>query len=271
MQKILLPETREYVHGFDIEKVKDYLDSYIKDKSPTKISCFQIANDSSDSSDSNSHILFARFVRALPKNNDEKYYSHNKNEHEDKKLAEEEQNRVINCDHLSIANDSDIKENTKGLPDTVTTVNTVTDSKDSSSIDDHIISPDSSSIAGQNACIEESNNINNNTHNFNRNDDLTIYKNNNNDLTHDNNPLNPKIGKKGSIYYCKTHPKFESIHLEVVENHLLYSKEHSQEHPNISSYYNRDMEIQSKKDNLTKLETAVLQVDPLQKQQLSDC
>jgi hypothetical protein len=68
-------------------------------------------------------------------------------------------------------------------------------------------------------------------------------------LTSDNNSLNSKIEQKGSIYYCKEHPKFENIYLEV-ENHLRYSNEHAQENPDIPSYYNRDMEIPSRKDSL---------------------
>ncbi len=46
------------------------------------------------------------------------------------------------------------------------------------------------------------------------------------DMESDNNILNPLIGKKGSIYHCKEHPKFQNIHIEEVEHHSLYSKEH---------------------------------------------
>ncbi len=62
--------------------------------------------------------------------------------------------------------------------------------------------------------------------------------------------MNELIGYKAPFYYCKEHPKFENIHLVEVETHLLHSKEHAQENPDISSYYNRDMEIQSKKDSI---------------------
>ena len=100
---------------------------------------------------------------------------------------------------------------------------------------------------GQDAGIQECDSISNNASILSSNDGLeTIDKNYDSDLTSDNNHLNPKIGMNGSIYYCKKHPKFENICLEEVEKHLLYSKEHSQEHPDILSYYNRDMEIQSK-------------------------
>lgn len=37
----------------------------------------------------------------------------------------------------------------------------------------------------------------------------------------------PTIKKKGQFYYYKAHPKFQNIHLEVIEDHLLYSREHS--------------------------------------------
>ncbi|HET7283939.1 MAG TPA: hypothetical protein VFI70_04570, partial [Nitrososphaeraceae archaeon] len=49
----------------------------------------------------------------------------------------------------------------------------------------------------------------------------------------DNNRLNSNIGKKGLLYYCKEHPKFENRHPEEIENHLLYSKDHAQENPDI--------------------------------------
>ena len=40
--------------GFDIDKIKNYLDNYIKDKSPTKYPVLKI----SDSSGSNNNDLF---------------------------------------------------------------------------------------------------------------------------------------------------------------------------------------------------------------------
>ena len=66
-------------------------------------------------------------------------------------------------------------------------------------------------------------------------------------MADDNNRLNPEIGKKGSLYYCKEHPKIENINLEEIENHLRHSKEHSQENPDITSYHNKSMEILSGK------------------------
>ena len=39
--------------AFDIEKIKNHLENYTKDKSPTKISCYQKISDASDSNDSN--------------------------------------------------------------------------------------------------------------------------------------------------------------------------------------------------------------------------
>ena len=57
-------KTRSLV--FDIEKVKDHLKNYTKDKSPTKISCYQKISDSSDSSDSNRKDLFNDFFSFEP-------------------------------------------------------------------------------------------------------------------------------------------------------------------------------------------------------------
>ncbi len=71
------------------------------------------------------------------------------------------------------------------------------------------------------------------------------------DIKKDNNLLNPRIGRKGSLYNCKEHPKFQNIHIEEVEHHLRYSKEHSQDNPTaIPSYYNRDIQIPDMKDSL---------------------
>jgi hypothetical protein len=67
----------------------------------------------------------------------------------------------------------------------------------------------------------------------------TFNNNYESNLIHDNNRLNSKIGQKGSLYYCKKHPKFESIYPKEVEHHLRYSNEHAQENPDIPSYYKR--------------------------------
>jgi hypothetical protein len=167
---------------------------------------------------------------------------------EEKEKVEREPEMDIDHGQTSVLIDSsNTLENIMGLPSAVTTVTTVTDSNDSSSNNNTHVKSSAPPDDGQDVGIQESDSISNNTSILNSNDGLkTIDNNYEHNLTHDNNGLNPKIKQKGSFYYCKTHPKFESIHLEVVETHLLYSKEHSQEHPDILSYYNRDMEIQSK-------------------------
>jgi hypothetical protein len=43
-----------------------------------------------------------------------------------------------------------------------------------------------------------------------------------------NNTTNPMIKKQGRFYYCRQHPKIQNIYLEVIEDHLKYSKEHLQ-------------------------------------------
>lgn len=46
---------------FDLNKTKNYLESYTKENEPTRILCSLIVSDSSDSSDSNSESLFDTF------------------------------------------------------------------------------------------------------------------------------------------------------------------------------------------------------------------
>ncbi|MGN6346421.1 MAG: hypothetical protein ACTHKC_10400 [Candidatus Nitrosocosmicus sp.] len=36
----------------------------------------------------------------------------------------------------------------------------------------------------------------------------------------------PRIGHKHPFYYCKEHPKFQNINLEVIERHLILTKDH---------------------------------------------
>jgi hypothetical protein len=64
-------------------------------------------------------------------------------------------------------------------------------------------------------------------------------------LTDDNNRFNSKTGKKDSLYYCKEHPKFESIFAEEIKNHLRLAKEYAQENPDPTSYPNKGMKILS--------------------------
>ena len=52
--------------AFDIENIKNHLENYTKDKSPTKISCYQKVSDSSDSSDSTGKDLFDDFFSFEP-------------------------------------------------------------------------------------------------------------------------------------------------------------------------------------------------------------
>ena len=111
----------------------------------------------------------------------------------------------IDCDQILSVGKSNTIENMRGLPYTVTTV---TDSKDGSS--NNIQPLVSSVVAGQDVSIETSGS--NNVSILNSNDGLkTIDKIYDRDLTGDNNRLNSKIVQKGSLYYCKEHPKFESI------------------------------------------------------------
>jgi hypothetical protein len=41
----------------------------------------------------------------------------------------------------------------------------------------------------------------------------------------DNNILNPRMGQKGSLYYCNEHPNVQNINKEEIEHPLRYSKE----------------------------------------------
>ena len=49
----------------------------------------------------------------------------------------------------------------------------------------------------------------------------TISKNCNCQVSKD-----PRIGHNHPLHYCKEHPKFENIHLEVIESHLILAKDH---------------------------------------------
>jgi hypothetical protein len=37
---------------------------------------------------------------------------------------------------------------------------------------------------------------------------------------------NERIGFREPLYYCKQHPRVQNIHLEEIEHHMQYSKEH---------------------------------------------
>jgi hypothetical protein len=37
---------------------------------------------------------------------------------------------------------------------------------------------------------------------------------------------NTKIDHNHPFYYCKEHPKFLNINLEVIENHLMFANDH---------------------------------------------
>ena len=42
-------------------------------------------------------------------------------------------------------------------------------------------------------------------------------------------PLDSRIIHNYPFYYCKDHPKFENINLEVIESHLILAKDHKKE------------------------------------------
>jgi hypothetical protein len=39
-------------------------------------------------------------------------------------------------------------------------------------------------------------------------------------------PSDTRIAHSHPFYYCKDHPKFENIHLEVIESHLILANDH---------------------------------------------
>jgi hypothetical protein len=39
-----------------------------------------------------------------------------------------------------------------------------------------------------------------------------------------NSIINPTIGFRDVLYYCKQHPSVQNIHLEEIEHHIQYSK-----------------------------------------------
>jgi hypothetical protein len=109
------PKTREAKIrslAFDIEKIKNHLDNYTKDKSPTKITCIQKVCDSSDSSDSNIEELFNNFFSSIspPMINNEEFQTNTPHE-----TIQQSENILHNNGETNI----------KGLPDTVINVTPV--------------------------------------------------------------------------------------------------------------------------------------------------
>ena len=99
--------------AFDGEKTKDHLENYTKDKSPTKICCYQRISDSSDSSDSAGKDLFDDFFSFEPPS-----------------LINTAE-CATNIPHGNISNNEKIcnnkdENNSKGLTNTVTAVTAVT-------------------------------------------------------------------------------------------------------------------------------------------------
>jgi hypothetical protein len=42
-------------------------------------------------------------------------------------------------------------------------------------------------------------------------------------------PVDSRIGPNHPFYYCTEHSKFENIHLEVIENHLILAMDHKKD------------------------------------------
>jgi hypothetical protein len=42
-------------------------------------------------------------------------------------------------------------------------------------------------------------------------------------------PSESRIGHNHPFYHCKEHPEYHNIHLKVIENHLILSKDHKKE------------------------------------------
>jgi hypothetical protein len=110
------PKTREAKIrslAFDIEKIKNHLENYTKDKSPTQIYSYQKVSDSSDSSDSSRKDMFNDFFSFGPPPLISTEECGTNNPHENKS----------NEENTNYNNDGN---NTMGLDNTVITVTPVT-------------------------------------------------------------------------------------------------------------------------------------------------
>jgi hypothetical protein len=105
--------------AFDIDRIKNHLENYTKDKSPTKIVCYLKVNDSSDSSDINREDRFNNFFLT-------------------------ERSSLINNEGYGVGypheSTTKIENNTVGLSNAVITVTPVTTQNTTKDLDYNIIS-----------------------------------------------------------------------------------------------------------------------------------
>jgi hypothetical protein len=106
-------DTKTRSLAFDVEKIKNHLENYTKDKNPTEISSYQKVSDSSDSNDSSREDLFNEFFSfsSLSPIKNEIFNTNNLHEN------------TLNRENIRQYND---ETNTMGLNNSVITVITVT-------------------------------------------------------------------------------------------------------------------------------------------------
>lgn len=192
--------------AFDKKEIENHIHNYVTDSIPTKISWNPIVSDPSDSSDCNSNNLFAKFAKSISNPDDSiSDLSNNKGNYDET----ETQSNDIKQDFVVSGNKDGGKEEDgfKGLSDTVTTVTTVTEPQ---------------TEAGNTKTNPSFDEINFEIENGNRD-----AVNRNNAVSYNNNNIiNTNIGFSDPYYYCKQHSSVQNIHLEEIDYHIQYSKDH---------------------------------------------
>ncbi len=195
---------------FDKKEIENHIHNYVTDSNPTKINCSPTVSDSSDSNDCNPNNLFAKFVESIPNPDGDEYDGDgditNSLNNKDNNDEAENQSTGIKQDFVLSENKDGVKEEAgvKGLSDTVTTVTEPQKEADKTKT----IPPfDEINFEIENGSMDAVN------------QDNAVSSNN-------NSIIDSKVGFRDPLYYCKQHPQVQNIHLEEIEHHIQYSKDH---------------------------------------------
>jgi replicative DNA helicase Mcm len=136
-----------------------------------------------------------------------------------------ESKKDTNCDSVSKEKDPIIIENSKGLPNTVTTVTTFT-SVNNENLSPVLgkLSPEEATVSStKSLCTGDTGHIFTKIENKHENIDM--------EETQPSSKIGLLIGYRDPFHYCKQHLHVQNINKEEIKHHILYSKDHRQQSP----------------------------------------